>query len=795
MNILSNMSVNKKLMAGFGLVLLLTAGLGITAYTQVTTMNTAALMIESSAGIDSYAAECRQQEKNFQLRNDQKSIDSHATLITHIEERVGEVKELATSSEERAIIAGIESSLAAYEATFAELVRETWEMRAVEEECVADARVVENSIKGAGYLDAATTHALMLDVMVVRRDEKNFIMRGDEQSVNDMGAAISTLKAAISASELTASDKSAINAEVTAYQATFAKLVKIEDQVHAYVAATGPLVTTGRAVQAGAVELTEDATAVANAASATATTAVMLFVVVAIILGILIATVISRSITKPLDDIMIGANKIRDGDFGYDVKVDSNDELGELARTFGAMKSEMQAIVQEAVKVAKEAQKGNLDTRADVPAKGEFKDLVNGMNNMLEAVVVPVRENIRIVNAYAEGKLGMRVEIDTEGEFTELAHTLDQLGEDLQAIVNETGRIAKTAADGDLTVKPEIELKGDYNDLVNYVDKLVGVLSDAIVDSRGVGERVLATAQGLSSAAEEMNAGMEQLASGSMEVADGSQKLAELAQTTARDIEEVATEINQTSISASKSAEKAQDAVQVSHEVQEAARKTLDGLSQIQESVAKTSETVSGMNTAIDQVGDMGTVITDVADQTNMLGLNASIEAARAGEAGRGFAVVADAVKNLAEKVKAAAGESAVAIGQIQDSGENAIGATGTAVDESEKGGELLHTALDGVDKIIESIDGVSSMVQEIDAGAKSVTAVVKRVVAGMDEVASISEESASAAEESSSSVEEQTSAIQELTSEAQGLADVAHELIEGLDKFKVSEDEHGHDR
>ncbi len=79
--------------------------------------------------------------------------------------------------------------------------------------------------------------------------------------------------------------------------------------------------------------------------------------------------------------------------------------------------------------------------------------------------------------------------------------------------------------------------------------------------------------------------------------------------------------------------------------------------------------------------------------------------------------------------------------------------------------------------------------------GAKSVTEVVKRVVAGMDEVASISEESASAAEESSSSVEEQTSAIQELTSEAQGLADVAHELMEGLNKFTISEDEHGYDR
>ena len=413
----------------------------------------------------------------------------------------------------------------------------------------------------------------------------------------------------------------------------------------------------------------------------------ILVCILAIIIGTLVAYFFANTITKPLNNLMIGANKIKDGDFDYDIKVNSNDELGDLARTFEEMKTGLQGIVTETIRVAKETQKGNLDARASVQAQGELNDLVVNMNAMLEAVVIPIRENVRIVSAYAAGELDARVAIDAKGEFKKLTETLDQFGEDLQAIVAETGRIAGSAAEGDLTVKAEIDAKGDYRKLISSVDELVGVLTDTVLTAKGAATNVLGTAEGLASAAEEMNAGMEQLASGSMEVADGSQKLSELAQVTARDIEEVATEINQTSVSASKSADKAQDAVHVSHEVQEAAKKTLDGLAQIQESVAKTSETVSGMNTAIDQVGDMGAVITDVADQTNMLGLNASIEAARAGEAGRGFAVVADAVKNLAEKVKEAAGESAVAIGQIQDSGENAISATGTAVDESAKGG------------------------------------------------------------------------------------------------------------
>jgi len=444
--------------------------------------------------------------------------------------------------------------------------------------------------------------------------------------------------------------------------------------------------------------------------------------------------------------------------------------------------------VAEVGRLVEAAVAGNLDARGD-PDNYDiagFKNIVQGINDTMDAVVEPVKEVVRIVTAYAEGRLDARVELDARGEFERLGETLNQFGDDLQAIVAEAGRLAGLAADGDLTAEVEIEVKGDYNSMLNSVNALIGVLSDTITSTRGVGERVLGTAQGLSSAAQEMNAGMEQLASASQQVAEGSQRLAELAQNASRDIAEVASQVEQTSVNASESAEKGDEAVRISNEVQDAASQTLEGLTNIQEGVSKTSETVGEMNTAIEKVGSMGEVITDVADQTNMLGLNAAIEAARAGEAGKGFAVVADAVKNLAEKVKDAAAESAVAVERIQESGENAITVTETAVDESVKGGELLHVALDGVDRVTEALGGVNTMIQEIDSGAKSATDIVKTVVANIDEVASVSEESASASEESSSAVQEQTSAIQELTAEAQGLSDIAQMLMNDLNKFKT---------
>ncbi|MHC1575149.1 MAG: methyl-accepting chemotaxis protein [Candidatus Methanogasteraceae archaeon] len=696
MNILKNMSVNKKLMTGFALVLLLTAGLGITAYTQVTTMNNAVNLLKTADGIQINALEVRQQEKNYQLRERQQELDRHAEAMTHLKAHVSEAAALVTSSEDKVLAAEAESAVLAYDSAFAELVKETLEMRTIEEGCAVDARAIESGIKGATYLDGAESAAMLLDLQMIRRDEKNFIMRHDVEYVDDTKGAISTLQAAIDTSALTASDKSAIKRDIGTYQTTFMELVSVISSIDEYVATDGPLVTHGRGVQENAQELVVGAQADAAAAAASAKTGVVAFVVIAIVLGIVIAMVISKAITNPLDEVMIGANKVRDGDFGYDIKVDSNDELGELARVFGAMK------------------------------------------------------------------------------------------ENLQSMISETKRIAKSAADGDLTAKSEIELKGEYANLGNSVDELVGVLSSTVTSTKGVGDRVLGTAQGLSSAAQEMNAGMEQLASASQQVAEGSQRLAELAQNAARGIADVAAQVEQTSVNAGKSREQGDEAVRISNEVQDAAQKTLEGLASIQEGVAKTSDTVGEMNTAIERVGSMGEVITDVADQTNMLGLNAAIEAARAGEAGKGFAVVADAVKNLAEKVKDAAAESAVAVERIQGSGENAIAVTGVAVEESAKGGELLHVALEGVDRVTGALDGVNTMIQEIDTGAGRAADIAKGVVAAIDEVASVSEESASASEESSSAVQEQTSAIQELTAEAQGLSDVAQMMMNDLNKFKT---------
>lgn len=352
------MKIGVKLMTGFGIMLLLTAGLGIVAYMQVTTMDRAFCLIESATEIDTYTAECRQHEKNFQIREDQKSVDTHAHLLMHIREHIDEVKPLAMESEDAAIIADSKSKLDAYEVAFAQLVADTRKMRVTDDECVASARAIENSTNNADYLDYATTSALLNDLLMIRRHEKNFFLRGDYEYVDNVKNWTSTLRADINASALTTSDKRATTSEVNAYQATFMELVTTKKQIdecvfesgdsgvaredHQYPEATatgtsgsGPLVANGRAVQECTAKLVERATAEAYRAAATAKIAIIGFVIASIILGILIAAIISQSITGPLGKVMTGANKIRNGDFSYAIHVDSKDELGDLASVFG----------------------------------------------------------------------------------------------------------------------------------------------------------------------------------------------------------------------------------------------------------------------------------------------------------------------------------------------------------------------------------------------------------------------------------------------------------------------------
>jgi methyl-accepting chemotaxis protein len=182
---------------------------------------------------------------------------------------------------------------------------------------------------------------------------------------------------------------------------------------------------------------------------------------------------------------------------------------------------------------------------------------------------------------------------------------------------------------------------------------------------------------------------------------------------------------------------------------------TINGMSRIADVVKQSALTVEALGKSSDQIGEIIQVIDDIADQTNLLALNAAIEAARAGEQGRGFAVVADEVRKLAERTTKATKEIAAMIKQIQKDTANAVASMHTGTEEVDRGramadkaGESLREIITGADKVVDvatqvaaASDEQSSAAEEIGKNIVGIANVTAETASGNQQIAQAAED------------------------------------------------------
>ena len=412
------------------------------------------------------------------------------------------------------------------------------------------------------------------------------------------------------------------------------------------------------------------------------------FVYAALILGAMaialgLAYLIASDVSRTTLALQAEADRMASGDLRQGRVFESEDELGDLSRSFETMTQSLRSTVSSVASAA---------DRVEATA-GEMAAIAESVATVTASQVTGIREAARSMEA-----------ID---------------------------RQVKDIADSSQALNVSVEES-----------------SSTILELGAAGEELNDTASVLSTKVAEVSSSIEQMVASVKQVSENTEALSHAAVETSTSMEEMVSSMREVDTSAEQTARLSHDVVKSAENGQAKVRQTIEGMDAIREATETAEKVIQNLGRRTKEIGAIVDVIDDVADETNLLALNAAIIAAQAGEHGRAFSVVADEIKDLADRVLASTKEIGSLISSVQEESSNAIGAieqgtrsVAAGVDLSAEAGVSLETITAASRDSGTRIAGIVGAVREQAKAASHVAELMERVRNGVDEIRRAAEE------------------------------------------------------
>ena len=449
------------------------------------------------------------------------------------------------------------------------------------------------------------------------------------------------------------------------------------------------------------------------------------------------------------------------------LKLKTKDELGNLAREFNQMIAQLQetgeayAKMDEAIKsqiedvdmLVRTAIEGNLATRADASRhQGEFRKIVQGINDTLDAVTGPLRIAAQYIERISVGDLPPKITASYNGDFNEIIKNLNHMLD----LLSEMAEAVNQVATGDLTIG--VTPRSEKDAVGNAVAQMLANLRQLTGQMREATDNISKANNNISAATAEQAATVTEQASS---VAETTTAVEEVRQTAKQSVERVQL-VSEMASNTLKLAEGGLDAM----------KKTEDGMLDLKEQVRHIAETILNLSEQTLQIGEIISTVNDIADQSNLLALNAAMEAARVGEAGRGFAVLAGEVRNLAEQSRQATTQVTSILSEIQKAANAAVLVTEQGTKSAESGVDLAQSTGN-------SIRTIREHTQQVVAASEQIAASARQQLAGMDQITR-------AMENINQGATQTQKGMQQVDRAAQNLNDLGNQLTGIVQRYKI---------